>query len=227
MQHLGFEAKSPEEQPQAQVFFVAPENFDLLPMNCATLYLTTPLSPARHRMLAKQLPADSLLVDYATTTDWAAYGLTVKAELDLLVQQEWQNVLQFMTNEKIDLFSLSTNPYDSAALDDTLDTLLAASHHFLQVTSTFFRAYECAQPFQSDPAIRKGYEILGLLARKVDALTPGYFSQHLRRTYDEPEKFILFDNNGKAYRQYCQAKEIFRHRKAGRLRLAQALIGIA
>lgn len=227
MQHLHFAAKPPEDHPGAHVFFITPDELELLPLNCCTVYITVPISQKHADLILKQFPRDSLIVDYTGRPNiWADRGLLDKRILEKEIAKQWKNVLNFMKREKIDFDALATNPAYIVKVDDTLDTLLSNGHHFLQVASTFFRAYDLAQPADISSKEQQYYDMLSLLARRVDALTPGFFSQHLARIRNEQDPFLLFDGaNAKANRILANSAAQC-HKKEGRLRLAQALVSI-
>ena len=227
MQHLQFVAKRPEDQPGAHVFFITPEELELLPLNCCTIYIITPISQKHVDIILKQVPADSLVVDYTGRANvWIDRGLLDKRILEKEIAVQWKNVLKFMKREKIDFDALATNPVYLAKVDDTLDTLLSNGHHFLQVASLFFRAYDLAQPAETTLKEQQYYDMLSLLARRVDTLTPGFFSQHLARIRNEQDPFLLFDGaNAKANRILANSAALC-HKQEGRMRLAQALISI-
>lgn len=223
MQQMRFSAKNPLDDPEAEVYFATIDQLSVAPLQCFSMYVTVALPPATASALIEQLPADTLLVDYAQATPWLELGLQPKYLLEGQVQSEWGQMKQFLTSYHIDVTRLlKGNIYDVEAMDNALDTLLGVSHKFLQYASAFQRALELARPLRTNRAQREQYDALSLLAHRVQALTSNAFTQRFLETYNEDDTFFLFD-----HRKHTHADKIStaikRHQHAGRTRLATAL----
>ncbi len=156
MQHLRFTTKGPLEEPTADIYFLTPANLSVMPLQCWTVYLFAEPSLEAAAGMIKQLPAETLFVDYRHTLPWEKqFGLQPKQVLEAQVDSEWHQVKQFLSTHHIDIAGLTDNEIcDPDAMDDALDNLLAASHKFLQVANEFQRALELARPLQIDKNIR-------------------------------------------------------------------------
>jgi hypothetical protein len=131
-----------------------------------------------------------------------------------------------MKGYKIDITSIIRDDiHDVDAMDDALDTLLGTSHKFLQVANEFQRSLELARPIRLSKELRSSYDSLALLAHRVQALTPGAFSQHFLETYNEDDTFFLYDPSKTKVWQYAEtlAEAFNRHTSAGRTNLARSL----
>jgi hypothetical protein len=225
MQQLRFSAKSPLDDPEADIYFVTPDNLTAAPMQCFSIYLTVELPAATATLLLEQLPADTLLVDYDQGSPWTDLGLQPKRLLEEQVQSEWGQMKQFLASYRIDVSTLlQGNVYNVEAMDDALDTLLGVSHKFLQCASAFQRALELARPLRINKTMRQHYDVLSLLAHRVQALTSSVFTQRFLETYNEDDTFFLFDHGYKRRVSSEVIRAIInRHQHAGRQHLAQAL----
>jgi glutathione synthase/RimK-type ligase-like ATP-grasp enzyme len=65
MKTLRFVAKTPQDTPSGQVFFMTHEEAISSELHCRTLYLTCALAPAKRQELADALPRNALLVEYS------------------------------------------------------------------------------------------------------------------------------------------------------------------
>jgi len=222
MQHLQFAAKSPHQNPEAHVFFITPEQWELIPLNCFTVYLASPLSGKAFHKVSHQLPNDALVVDYTGTQ--SPSGLLAKHHLEARVTEKWHRMVDFFEKYEINIALLSEHQFTEVdALDNALDTLLSASHDFLRLASSFQHTYELAQPLLTPHGTQQEYNTVALLAYRVQALSPGILSGYMLRTYHEDETFFLHDVT--ANTDPMEDRAIFQHHLAGRTRLAQALLG--
>ena len=223
MQHLHFTAKSPLEDPEADVYFTTLANLQAVPLHCFSIYLTVQLQPAQVAYLVAHLPAEALLVDYEQATPWETLGLLPKRTLEEHVTAQWQHMKQFLVSCNIDVQQLmDSNIHNVEAMDDALDTLLNTSHQFLQHATEFQRALELARPLRTTKAARQQYDTLSLLAHRVQALTSNAFTQQFLETYNEDDTFFLYDHIQALAVPTIQAI-INRHEQANRHTLAQAL----
>lgn len=229
MQHMRFTHKSPLDDPEADVYFVEPGECDVTPAHCFTIYMMTSLSQEKIRPLIEQIPAEALIVDYERTTSWASHGLQSKVALEEQVNTEWRQVRQFMSNHNIPVENLlQAERHDIEILDDALDTLLGISHQFLRIANEFQRNLELARPLRITQALRKQYDTVMLLAYRVQALSPGAFTQRFLETYNEDDTFFLYDLSRERTIELTPLRELIeQHLRAGRPRLAEALKTVA
>jgi hypothetical protein len=225
MQHMGFSAKSPLEQPEADIYFLTPAKLDVMPVHCWSVYLLLQLDTVRAAHMLEQLPAEALLIDYASSGVWEGLHLQPKKLLEARVSNQWRQVQQYLRSYDIDVHKLITDDIHNVdAMDDALDTLLGVNHSFLQIANEFQRTFELARPLRLPKEQRNAYDSLILLAHRVQALTPGTFGAQFLESYKEDDTFFLYD----ARRQRITgteslAESIARHTAAGRLHLARAL----
>lgn len=221
MQHMQFVAKSPLQHPEAHVFFVTPEQLEMIPLNCFTLYIATPVSTTKLRTLVPQFPAGALVVDYTSQIPFDKISISPKATLEDEVELHWQEVLSFLTSHNIGIASLTEMQFQNVdAMDNALDTLLGVSHGFLRVASAFQHAVELAQPFRPSHDLQQQYNTVTLLAYRVQALTPGVMNGYSLRTYHEDETYFLHD----IFAEFdFDPEAVARHYRQGRTRLARAI----
>lgn len=225
MQRLRFSSKPSLEQPNADVFFLTPEQLQHLPAQCLTIYLGTELSAKQLQLVYDQMPQDVLVVDYLST-NFGALKLEPKKKLDTRVSESWRQVKQFLGQYQIDIAQLDINDMHSVeAMDDALDTLLGISHRFLGVAYEFQRALELARPMHINKPLRETYDSFILLAHRVQALTPGAFSRQFLQVYNEDDTFFLYDQGHELLFGFGESLEEShaRHIRAGRKHLANAL----
>lgn len=226
MQRLRFSSKMPMEQPNADVFFLAADQLHLLPAQCQNLYVTVPLNDDQAKQALEQLSPDALIVNYAQSLKWSSLGVSPKKQLDAQVAEEWRRVQHFLNENGVSITSLQKSGLQSVeAMDDALDVLLSISHRFLGVAGTFQHTLELARPMRIPKALRQKYDSFILLAHRVQALTPGAFSQQFLQIYNEDDTFFLYDHNNElllAFGETFQESHA-RHIRAGRKHLAHAL----
>lgn len=229
MQHLRFTHKKPLDDPEADIYFIEPDECDLMPAHCYTIYMMTSLGTEAIRPLIEQIPAEALIVDYERSTSWASYGLQSKVVLEEQVSSEWRQVRQFIENRHIPVDSLlQADRHDVEILDDALDTLLGVSHQFLRIANEFQRTLELARPLRIAQTLRKQYDTIVLLAYRVQALSPGAFTQRFLETYNEDDTFFLYDRGREQSLGMTSLREIVElHARAGRNNLAAALRTVA
>ncbi len=225
MQHMHFSAKSPLEQPDADIYFMRPSDLVVMPVQCWTAYVLCPIRLDDAEILLVQAPTEALVVDYLHAHVWHQLGLAPKKTLESYVADEWHQVRQFLETHGITIEQLSRDDtHDVDAMDDALDTLLGVSHKFLQIAQEFQRALELARPIRINKETRILYDTLVLLAHRVQALSPGVFTQRFLETYNEDDMFFLYDHRrSSTLGAELLADAFARHMSAGRVRLAHAL----
>lgn len=229
MQHLRFTTKTPLEQPEADVYILAPENATQMPAQCWSVYIDAKVNAEATNALLAQLPAEALVVDYTHSGAWSKLGLAPKKALEARVHSNWQQAQQFLQTYKIDVTTFMDDKVQNVeAIDDALDTLLAISHTFLTVANEFQRTLELARPLRLPKKQRELYDLFILLAHRVQALSPGAFSQRFLEIYGEDDSLFLHDNtrSHRIWTGETPAEAISRHLGAGRQHLASALQGI-
>lgn len=187
MQHMEFVAKSYREEPSADVFFVTPDQLDRLPTNCFSLYVLTATDSNLLTQAVQQLPNYSLVVDYTGSTLLAASPLLPKSELDRLVPERWHEVEAFFVEVGIDMRQLTVNMYRGEQLNEAVDVILNTSSRFLYIANDFLELLRLAQPLAITNTEHKMHELLGVLNRRISALTPGTLSQQFAQTLGDDE----------------------------------------
>lgn len=187
MQHMEFVAKSYREEPSADVFFVTPDQLDRLPTNCFSLYVLTATDSNLLTQAVRQLPNYSLVVDYTGSTLLAASPLLPKSELDRLVPERWHEVEAFFVEVGIDMRQLTVNMYRGEQLNEAVDVILNTSSRFLYIANDFLELLRLAQPLAITNTEHKMHELLGVLNRRISALTPGTLSQQFAQTLGDDE----------------------------------------
>jgi len=226
MQHTSFSAKTPIENPSADVYFLKSSQVAIMPIHCWTVYTLTEMDKTTAENMMRLLPSESLLVDYTRNPLWEELSLEPKEVLESQVAREWQRVVGFLKTNDINIAIIARDDItDVDSIDDALDTLLGMSHRFLQVASDFQHALELARPLRLTSELRKQYDAFILLAHRVQALSPGAFTQQFLEIYDEDDTFFLYDV---ARQRWLLGEESFsetyqKHVSAGRHRLAHAL----
>lgn len=228
MQHMRFTAKPALADPEADVYFLDTKTCGTMPLHCFSIYFATAIEDQTARDIINQLPSEALMVDYIQHVQWARFGLQSKVVLEEQVASEWGQVQQLLTASKIDISKLIQDGFhDIEAMDDALDTLLGMSHRFLRIANEFQRALELARPLRIQRGLRQQYDSLVLLAYRVQALSPGAYTQHFLESYNEDDTFFLYDSakhtTGTKYSIKDMTEIILRHRSAGRNHLAEAL----
>lgn len=226
MQHMRFTAKTALQDPEADVYFLDTETCKTMPLHCYSIYFTTAIMSDTARAMLEQLPSESLMIDYQHDIQWAALGLQSKIVLEEQVASEWRQVQQLLHSNDIDIGRLVNDGiHDIEAMDNALDTLLGIAHRFLRIANEFQRALELARPLRLRSTTRQEYDSLVLLAYRVQALSPGTFTQHFLESYNEDDTFFLYDTYKQALMPLGESLEhvVSRHTNAGRVHLAQAI----
>ncbi len=224
MQHMRFTSKAPLAAPEADVYFLAAGAVGYLPARCFTVYIANSLPEDQIAQLLAQLPNESLLVDYEHAHDWTTLGLKPRDLLQDRVTREWEEVQQFLSTYHIDIQQLCEGELQSIdAMEEALDILLGASQKFLQIALSFQHALELARPLRLTKGLRRKYDAVSLLAHRVQALSPGAFTQSFLETYNEDDTFFLYDPSREHAFGESLTEAIVRHLRAGRLNLAKAL----
>lgn len=224
MQHLQFCVKEPLDDPDRDIYFLSPEAVHMLPFQCFTIYVTTPVSHNSMREIFPQLPDSALIVDY-NHSSWEELGLYPKLILEQKVTEEWKHVTTFLALNDINIANLSTGDIqDIEAMDDALDALLGISRPFLEVANSFQHALEIARPLRLSKDTHREYDAFSLLAHRVQALSLENYTQRFLETYNEDDTFFLYaPTRGSSQSAASLAEIINYHIRAGRSNLVKAL----
>lgn len=232
MQHMRFTMKTPLERPESDIFFLRPDNLEYLPSSCMNAYLVPALSPELATHVADGMAPEGLIIDYDHSLNWNALGLQPKRILEEQVTTEWQKLVTFLGQHEVDPKQLQQSkgtPRYIDVLDDALDELLSISRRFLQAADSFQHMLEIARPLRINKELRDQFDVVILLAHRVQALSPGTFTQRFLETYNEDDTFYLYER----VRDYVYGSgeslidAIMRHRNAGRPHLAQGILNAA
>lgn len=232
MQRMRFSARSPLEQPDGDVYFLRPDELEIMPISCWTVYVLCELDDKVAENALAQVPQGALVVDYLQSPTWERLGLKPKRILEAKVIKQWHEVEAFLEGHRIDVTKLVVGEMQTVdAMDEALDTLLGGrTHTFLQVASEFQRALELARPLRLAKQQRLAYDALILLGHRVQALTPGAFVHQFLEVYGENDTFFLYDatHTRKQLLGGQTLSDAFRrHSAAGRQNLARALQALA
>ncbi len=221
MQHLELAVASPRDAPEAAMYFVRSAELRQVPANCLTLYLTgTAAEAAVHRIVA-ELPARSLVVDYCGQLEVGDFGLQPKLAIEREVLESWRLIEAFLAAQSIDVRLLAVTAGATEAFDDALDVLMGVEAEFLALAGVFQRVLDLARPLKTIPKLaRDEYEILLMLAHRVQTFSSNGFSPHFLSTYAD-DAFFLSD---KLRAAESVAEAIVRHEQAGRWRLVRILM---
>jgi hypothetical protein len=226
MQHMRFTHKAPLKDPEADVYFLSEKDCEHMPAHCFTIYLNAALQQSTVSEMIDQLPADGLIVDYSQHLSWPAFGLQSKIVLEQQVDSVWQQVRRFLQSNHLDIDTIiNAEAHEIETMDNALDILLGKSHQFLLIANEFQHALELARPLRLGRDRRKDYDSIVLLAYRVQALSPGTFTQHFLETYNEDDTFFLYDAAKEQLIPTGETLEeaVIRHKAAKRHRLAHAL----
>jgi hypothetical protein len=224
MQHMTLVAELPDDAPEAVGYLLTPKQLRSLPGNSLSVYITTKIDDITLGRLMRELPNSALVVDYTGQIDPGDFGLRTKAELEARAAASWQTVVAFLAKYQIHMQQLTPtprSPLPTDAVDDALDALIAVDREFLEVATLFQRSLDLARPLQGiSKQQRDQYEAFVMLAHRLQALSRGGFSPQFLRTYGD-DAFFMHDVFGTSE---PLAETVARHRAAGRVRLAKALL---
>lgn len=230
MQHMHFTMKPPIDRPEADIYFLTPAALETMPGNCFSLYILDALGSKSITRIIERLPQDGLITDYVHAVDWPALGLEPKHNLEKHVREQWHAVIDFLELYDIDIKQLRKGPESNIeVMDDALDTLLSVSQAFIETANGFQRSLELARPLKIAVETRLQYDVVILLAHRVQALSTSTYSQRFLESYNEDDTFFFYDRvrehmlgSGETLTQ-----AVARHQAQGRIRLAQALSTVA
>lgn len=222
MQQTHFADALPDERPDANAYFVTPEQARIAAEDCLTLYVAAVLPASVLSELRSKLLGSGLMVDYCGQLEaHAASSLQSKVELERMVASGWDEVDGFLAEHGIDTKLFGNKATQTEVLDDAVDAVLEADAAFMNVAISFQRKLDLARPLKIIPkAEREKYETFLMLALRVQTLTPRGFSARFLSTYAD-DTFLL---NDISRLHETLAEAVARHREAGRVNLARALM---
>lgn len=194
MQHLEFTAKPPQLNPNAQVYFVTPTQLSQLPPSCFSLYLLSPTDPSHLQKILSEMPDCGLVINYDVGTSLSDLGLLPKSTLEKIVLTKWHKLLTLLRRLHINPTELDDfTPTRLNASDDALDKLLGAGQEFLHLATDFQHFVHLAQPLHTINAQQqKAFTSIARLAYRVQALSPGTFSDYLIKNFGESDDYQVF-----------------------------------
>lgn len=189
MQRMQFVTKPPTTCPDAQVYFVRPDQLKSMPPSCFTLYLCCKPSDNLADAI-DSMPSNSTVVNFDVGISLTELGLKPKSELETAVVKDWQNMVTMLKQRGISPRNmLPSNPLVAQATDDALDTLLSHSHEFLLAASSLRYSIHLAQPITTISAEQQQmFDAVMRLAHRVQALMPKGFDNYLVRTFGEKNR---------------------------------------
>jgi len=221
MQHLVFSVKPLADQPGTIVHFRRADELGWLPANCFSVYLAQTMASDKLGELVAQLPASSLLVDYNGQVTPGDFGLQPKATAEATVLKSWQTMQAFMAQQGVSMKLLARTQKQSERMDDALDAVLGNEEEFLAKTRAFQRVLDVARPLRTiSKDQRQQFEVLLILAHRVQTLAPGGFSAQFLNTYADDAFFL----NDRTVGRLAWAELLERHQRAGRVNLVRALL---
>lgn len=230
MQNMRFTMKSARNYPEADVFFVTPQECRLMTHVNQSAYIIPALDDDASDTLIQHMHEDGLIVDYSHGIDWKNHGLLPKKVLETEVAHQWDQVHRLLASHEINPRQLDRGGHQNIdAMDDALDTLLGISQTFLAIASSFHHALEVARPLRTTKEMRQQFDVVMLLAHRVQALSTGAFTQRFLEIYNEDDTFYLYDNTWRQLHNTLESIElaIARHRARGRKNLSAALHDVA
>jgi hypothetical protein len=227
MHHMTFVAKTPSQVPDADVFFVSPEQLtSAIPERCLTLYV---IDKAPKKILAQAIPQlanQALVVDYAQQLEHALPTLLPKSQLTKQVRESWQLVDAFLQERQINVAAIAAAaPFHTSKIDDALDILLDQSQAFLRVAGDFHHLLQLAQPLDLSHETQLTYNTASLLAHRVQALS----TNNLQQFFDAmPDTFFLRDGGAEEPKPHTLlAAAAVWHEQHGHNRIGAALRALA
>lgn len=224
MQHLVMSARTPEQDPGAQLYVLYPHQLGQAGLPFTTIYATGPLNAAAVQRAATSLMASGLLVDYspAPASASAAHNAGLfqpRSELEQAAAQAWEKLLDFLAGQNIQL--RDTLPLVNETMDDAVDHLLGMDVTFLAQAAVFQRALDLARPLINTPKRQRDqYEAFIMLAHRVQTFASTGFSSQFLHTYASDD-FWLGD------RRFAPAAELLvqiqHHLGAQRYNVVRAL----
>ena len=197
MQHLQFVAQAPTDEADGHIYFATPEEIDMLPPGCLSLYITTPPKASALHNWVSSLSPDALVIDYEGNLGLGAMGLQPKANIEARMLAAWNDLCQFISDAGVDLSTLQPAfGLHSHHMDDALDALLSSGNGFLRRAAEFQHILSLSQPLKGAPLAQiKQFEVIMRLAHRVQSLTPGNFGGYLIKNFGDhhAESFFLRD----------------------------------
>lgn len=194
MQNMSFVAKPPQESTPASIYFITPEQLQILPQSCYTIYLLNKVDLSTLKFALGGLADNGLVVNYDVGISLSDLNLKPKSQLETKVLKEWSNVVQLLRRYRVTPTQLvNSSPVSLAANDHALDTLLGVPQEFLHTTSAFQHTAHLAQPFATISSTQqREFTAVAKLAHRVQSLTPSTFSNYLIRNFGSKSDYDIF-----------------------------------
>jgi hypothetical protein len=192
MQHMRFvNAQLPESSSEAVIVFSQTADTAAIDGGGLTLYVLEGIPAQEAHMAITNLTNGALITDYSGNLEEAENFLVPRAALEALVQERWRDILTYLTRHHIPMESLVPTIGRIEAMDDAIDALLNDCEEFLRLASTFARALELARPLEvTSPALRTRYELMMVLAHRVQCLSPSGFNTRFLQIYADDARFL-------------------------------------
>jgi hypothetical protein len=166
-----------------------------------SVYVTNKIDRSEAARIVTALPNESLITCYRPFHQaFNALSLLPKASLETEFLQQWQTIQDFLTSKNILLEKLSQpSPYRTDYINYSLDTLLAdsAAATLLQLAARFRSLRRLAQPSSTTAAQNRLYDTLIVLARYIQAWSPG-INEYFRASIEDP---MFFNDTAKKFAQ--------------------------
>lgn len=229
MHALSFVAQPPEQRPEAKIFFVLPGQLQTVPTQCYSLYLTTPVCTGTLLQYITQLAREALVVDYTGNTNNIGDRLYTKNILGEQVHKQWHQVVNFLDTASINIKNLASRiPLKPSLIDDALDLLLDCSEEFLHIAGTFQYRVQLAQPLELHHETQAEYNIVTLLAHRVQALSTGELDDYLGVVGTDNSFFLRSPSADVSQSRERRLAELMAyHRLAGHTRIHKKLAALA
>lgn len=190
MQNMRFVNRTPAEEPDATVYFMTPDEAQMLPANCYSLYLTVFMPEAP----VGQLMRGGLVTAYVEP-GYIVRRLQPKVGLEKQVHERWQQLVNFLQKRGIKPEELSLQSVaERKKLDEALDALMQEAVTFLELAFQFQHALDLAQPLETITGEQAAFEAVGRLAYRVSTLSPKYATPNLAVLMNS-ENYFLRDSS--------------------------------
>lgn len=186
MQRVVFTTDSPATQPDAQCYFITPDQIDSLPINCYTIYL---VSDTVEAALYDRLPAESLVVSAKALKN------PILKDKQLLVKElrsQTDKLVTWLYEQSIPLADLAS---DMQLSNEALDKLLSSNKlrsEFCLRAEIILHTHLLASPTRLEDSFERLIASLQTLDSHVRALSPVFLTDHLLDNQSD-DAFLLRD----------------------------------
>lgn len=217
MQHLQMSDQIPEHHPEAALCFLSSVQVLEAQLPVSSVYVCEPNLDVAAVM--KLCAPGGLIIDY-TGELHETPALQPRKYLESAAASAWSELEAYLNSQGIHVAEL-LGAHKNVAVDDAVDVLLAQDTEFLTKAGIFQQALDRARPLlKTSKQTREQYEAIVMLAHRVQTFSRNGFSARFLHTYSSDD-FMLHDRTAGAV---AWAEQIAYHLKAGRERLAQAML---